>query len=228
MPKQRTIRRARFAQRAGKPASAQAGEFIREQMRRIGGAPRAARSPQQAVAIGLSEARRSGVALPPPRKRKAKKTARKRVTVVTEVGEQKRPPKRHPRPAPTVQRRKTKTAARRAAPKPAARRPAPPRPAAKRTAPKPAARRPAPKPAAKRPAPARKPAARRPAPRRPAPAPKRAARPVKFTARRAAAASRTVVTRFSGPSAAERAAARKVVEVRQSRKSSRTSCTRRK
>jgi hypothetical protein len=194
MPKQRTIQRARRAQRAGKPASTQAGEFVREQMRRIGRGPRAARSPLQAVAIGLSEARRSGVALPPPRKVKAKKktarktttrktTSRKTRSVVSETME-KRPPKRRARPAHAVQRRKTKTkTARRAAPaaprkatrRTPARKPATarstarpaPRTAAKRTAPKPAARRPARRPALSK-SPARRPAARKPAARRPA------------------------------------------------------------
>jgi Family of unknown function (DUF6496) len=73
MPRKQTIRKAMEDKRAGKSASTQAGEFVREEINKIRHGEHGARSPQQAIAIGLSEARRAGVALPPPRKGKAKK-----------------------------------------------------------------------------------------------------------------------------------------------------------
>ena len=66
MPEQSTIDRARRDARRGKSASTQAGEFVREQIHHIREGRHGARSTKQAIAIGLSEARRSGVDLPPP------------------------------------------------------------------------------------------------------------------------------------------------------------------
>ena len=65
MPEQRTTERARKDAREGKSASTQAGEFVREEFRHIREGKHGARSPQQAIAIGLSKARRAGVKLPP-------------------------------------------------------------------------------------------------------------------------------------------------------------------
>ncbi len=59
--------RAAHDKQAGKPPSTQAGEFVREEMHRIKTGDSNARSPKQAVAIGLSEARRAGVEVPPPK-----------------------------------------------------------------------------------------------------------------------------------------------------------------
>jgi len=67
MPEKRTIKRAREDAREGKAPSTQAGEFVREEMDHIRQGKHGARSPQQAIAIGLSKARRAGVPLPPPR-----------------------------------------------------------------------------------------------------------------------------------------------------------------
>ena len=66
MPEKATIDRAREDAKQGKSASTQAGEFVREEFEHIREGKHGARSPQQAIAIGLSKARRSGVALPPP------------------------------------------------------------------------------------------------------------------------------------------------------------------
>ena len=66
MPDQATIKRARADERAGKSASTQAGEFVREEFHHIREGKHGARSVKQAVAIGLSKARRAGVKLPPP------------------------------------------------------------------------------------------------------------------------------------------------------------------
>jgi hypothetical protein len=67
MPEKRTLDRARADKKAGKAASTQAGEFIREQVDHIRAGRHGARSAKQAIAIGLSEARRAGVNLPPPK-----------------------------------------------------------------------------------------------------------------------------------------------------------------
>jgi len=66
MPEQETIERARKDEREGKSPSTQAGEFVRQEMDHIREGKHGARSPQQAIAIGLSKARRAGVKLPPP------------------------------------------------------------------------------------------------------------------------------------------------------------------
>lgn len=68
MPDKETLERAREDEREGKSPSTQAGEFVKEEMDHIREGKHGARSPQQAIAIGLSKARRSGVKLPPPKK----------------------------------------------------------------------------------------------------------------------------------------------------------------
>lgn len=68
MPEKETLARARKDKREGKAISTQAGEFVREEMHHIREGKHGARSSKQAIAIGLSKARRSGVKLPPPRK----------------------------------------------------------------------------------------------------------------------------------------------------------------
>ena len=68
MPNQDTIERAHEDQREGKAASTQAGEFVREEFHHIRQGKHGARSTKQAIAIGLSKARRAGVKLPPPKK----------------------------------------------------------------------------------------------------------------------------------------------------------------
>jgi hypothetical protein len=102
MPRKETIRKAKADKRAGKSASTQAGEFVREEIDKIRHGEHGARSPQQAIAIGLSEARRSGVALPPPRRGKAKKSTRKSAEYAYEAGQDKRKPQRRPRVARAV------------------------------------------------------------------------------------------------------------------------------
>src|SRR5215470_5582346 len=68
MPQQETLRRAKRDKEQGKAPSTQAGEFIREEMDHIREGKHGARSTKQAIAIGLSKARRAGVKLPPPKK----------------------------------------------------------------------------------------------------------------------------------------------------------------
>jgi hypothetical protein len=104
MPRKDTIRKARQDRRAGKAASTQAGEFVREQIDRIRHGEHGARSPQQAIAIGLSEARRAGVDLPPPRKGKAKASTRRSAKYAYEAGQGRRKTRRRPRVARAVKK----------------------------------------------------------------------------------------------------------------------------
>ncbi len=67
MPEKETIERARKDAREGKAASTQAGEFVREEIHHIREGKHGARSAKQAIAIGLSKARRAGVKLAPPK-----------------------------------------------------------------------------------------------------------------------------------------------------------------
>src|ERR1044071_4871698 len=81
MPEKATIERARKDRREGKSSSTQAGEFVREEMEHIREGKHGARSTKQAIAIGLSKARRAGVKLgrPPasatPRTKQSAKSA---------------------------------------------------------------------------------------------------------------------------------------------------------
>ncbi|HEV3005279.1 MAG TPA: DUF6496 domain-containing protein [Pirellulales bacterium] len=77
MPKEKTVRRARQAKREGKAPSTQAGEFVRETIEDIRHGKHGARSTKQAIAIGLSKARRAGVKLPPPAKGKTSEKTRR-------------------------------------------------------------------------------------------------------------------------------------------------------
>jgi hypothetical protein len=68
MPEKETLERAQEDKREGKAPSTQAGEFVREEIEHIREGKHGARSAKQAIAIGLSKARRAGVKLPPPKK----------------------------------------------------------------------------------------------------------------------------------------------------------------
>src|ERR1700751_5321799 len=68
MPEKETIERAKEDAREGKSPSTQAGEFVREEMHHIREGKHGARSTKQAIAIGLSKARRKGFALAPQKK----------------------------------------------------------------------------------------------------------------------------------------------------------------
>jgi hypothetical protein len=77
MPEKETIERARKDAREGKSPSTQAGEFVREEIHHIREGKHGARSAKQAIAIGLSEARRAGVKLQPPAKGRVSEKTRK-------------------------------------------------------------------------------------------------------------------------------------------------------
>ena len=79
MPEKRTLERARRKARAGKSASTVAGEFVREEMEDIRKGKHGARSARQAIAIGLSKARRAGVPLAGPGKRTKKRASASRI-----------------------------------------------------------------------------------------------------------------------------------------------------
>ena len=76
MPEKATVERSRKAKRAGRAPATQAGPYGREEMHRVREGKHGARSTKQAIAIGLSKARRAGVHLPPPPKTAKAKTKR--------------------------------------------------------------------------------------------------------------------------------------------------------
>lgn len=93
MPEKRTIARARRDKREGKAPTTQAGEFVREEIEHIREGKHGARSTEQAIAIGLSKARRAGVDLPPPKKGETSEKTRRSAKRAYEAGHQgKRPP----------------------------------------------------------------------------------------------------------------------------------------
>lgn len=93
MPEEKTIKRARRDLSRGKSASTAAGEFVREEMEHIREGKHGARSTKQAIAIGLSKARRSGVPLAPPRKGTVKERTRRSAERDVAVGEGRRKPR---------------------------------------------------------------------------------------------------------------------------------------
>ena len=86
MPDKQTLARAAADKRQGKSASTQAGEFVREEMDHIREGKHGARSTKQAIAIGLSKARRAGVDLPPPKKGTTSEQTRQRALRDEAVG----------------------------------------------------------------------------------------------------------------------------------------------
>jgi hypothetical protein len=74
MPEKKTLERAKEDAREGKAPSTQAGEFVHEEIEHVKKGKHGARSTKQAIAIGLSKARRAGVKLPPPKGNASKKT----------------------------------------------------------------------------------------------------------------------------------------------------------
>jgi hypothetical protein len=93
MPEKRTVEKAKQALRAGKRPTTAAGEFVREEMEHIRRGKHGARSTQQAIAIGLSKARRAGVPLRPPGKGQAKRGTRRSAAQAYAAGQRKRKPR---------------------------------------------------------------------------------------------------------------------------------------
>lgn len=104
MPQKRIIQRARQDAREGKSPSTQAGEFVREEIDKIRHGEHGARSTKQAIAIGLSEARRAGVKLAPPKKGRVTERTRRSAEYAYEAGQGKRKTKRRPRVSRAVSR----------------------------------------------------------------------------------------------------------------------------
>lgn len=97
MPDKETLARARQDKRKGKSASTQAGAFVREEIEHIREGKHGARSTKQAIAIGLSKARRAGVKLPPPREGTTSKGVREQAKRDIQRG-------KHPGRAPNPRR----------------------------------------------------------------------------------------------------------------------------
>jgi len=95
MPEQETMQRAERDKRQGKAPTTQAGEFIREEMHHIREGKHGARSTKQAIAIGLSKARKAGVELPPPKRGQVSERTRRSAERAYERGHG-APPKRKP------------------------------------------------------------------------------------------------------------------------------------
>ena len=91
MPEKKTIRRAMRDKKEGKSASTQAGEFVREEIEHIRKGQHGARSAKQAIAIGLSKARRAGVDLKPPEKGTVSEKTRKSAKQAYEKGRKHEP-----------------------------------------------------------------------------------------------------------------------------------------
>ncbi|HZQ55567.1 MAG TPA: DUF6496 domain-containing protein [Bryobacteraceae bacterium] len=93
MPEKKTIERAKRDKAEGKAPTTQAGEFVREEMEHIRQGKHGARSAKQAIAIGLSKARRAGVDLPPPKRGRVSEATRKRAERDLEKGQSGKPAK---------------------------------------------------------------------------------------------------------------------------------------
>jgi len=91
MPEKQTLERAKKDRRKGKSTSTQAGEFVREEMHHIREGKHGARSTKQAIAIGLSKARRAGVNLPPPEKGTLSEKTRRSAKRAYQSGQRRKP-----------------------------------------------------------------------------------------------------------------------------------------
>ena len=112
MPEEEAIERAREDEREGKSPCTQAGEFVREEMEHIREGEHGARSPEQAIAIGLSKARRAGVKLPPPKRGKARtKRQAKRDLTKGRAGSRKKPSRKRSRATKGALKRESRRSA---------------------------------------------------------------------------------------------------------------------
>ena len=112
MPEEEAVERAREDEREGKSPSTQAGEFVREEMEHIREGEHGARSPEQAIAIGLSKARRAGVKLPPPKRGKARtKGQAKRDLTKGRAGRRKKPSAKRSRATKRALKRESRRSA---------------------------------------------------------------------------------------------------------------------
>jgi hypothetical protein len=116
MPEKETIERARRDKRSGKAPSTQAGEFVREEMHHIREGKHGARSTKQAIAIGLSKARRAGVKLGTPKEGEVSESTRRSARqALRRSRSRRRPSTRRARAVRTALRRERRSAASRSA-----------------------------------------------------------------------------------------------------------------
>jgi hypothetical protein len=106
MPERKTIERAKADLRRGKRPTTAAGEFVHEEIEHIRAGKHGARSTKQAIAIGLSKARRAGVPLKPPKKGRTSERTRRAAQRAYEVGQSERKPR-----APSTRRSRATRAA---------------------------------------------------------------------------------------------------------------------
>src|SRR5438552_6931073 len=137
MPEKETVGWAELDKRGGKAPATQAGEFVREEMHHIREGKHGARSPQQAIAIGLSKARQAGVELPPPGKGTTSEKTRRSAERAYEKGQRgtrRKPSPKRSRAIKAALKREGRGAASRQALSSQARSSAASRPASRRTA----------------------------------------------------------------------------------------------
>jgi hypothetical protein len=116
MPEKETMERAREDAREGKSPSTQAGEFVREEMDHIRAGKHGARSTKQAIAIGLSKARRAGVKLRAPKKgRVSAETRQQAGRDLRKAGLHNKPARRRSRAVSAALRRESRKSASRSA-----------------------------------------------------------------------------------------------------------------
>jgi hypothetical protein len=109
MPEKKTVKRAQRAKREGKAPSTQAGAFVEEEIEHIREGKHGARSTKQAIAIGLSKARRAGVKLPPPPRKSSDRTKQSAKSAARRIG--KRPSPSRSRAAKKALKRESRSAA---------------------------------------------------------------------------------------------------------------------
>jgi hypothetical protein len=116
MPSEDVLERALEDEREGKAPSTQAGEFVREEIEHVREGKHGARSTRQAIAIGLSKARRAGVNLPPPKASKTSaQTRRKAQQDSAKAGRKTKPSAKRSRAVKAALKREGKDAASRQA-----------------------------------------------------------------------------------------------------------------
>jgi hypothetical protein len=106
MPSKSTVKKAKRDLSAGRRPSTAAGEFVREEIEHVRKGKHGARSSKQAIAIGLSKARRAGVPLKPPARGRTSARTRREATLAYETGQGRRKPR-----APSAKRKRAATRA---------------------------------------------------------------------------------------------------------------------
>ncbi|MBX3225619.1 MAG: transcription elongation factor [Labilithrix sp.] len=121
MPEKKTIARARKAKREGKALTTQAGEFVREEIEHIREGKHGAKNAKQAIAIGLSKARRAGVKLPAAKgastSERTRKEAKRGTKAKPKAARRKSPKRTQSLKSPAAKRSRAATKALRRAPR---------------------------------------------------------------------------------------------------------------